>query len=291
MGHIVDNAIIMAAGTASRFAPISYETPKALIDVRGEILIERQICQLKEAGIPQIVVVVGYKKELFNYLEDKYGVVIVENEEYLFRNNNGSIFAAKEFLGNSYICSSDNYFMENPFERIVEESYYAAVFSEDEIKEWCMTTDEQGYINKVEIGGHNSWYMLGHAFWTKEFSEVFLSILEKVYYLPETRDAFWETIFMQNLDVLKMQMRKYPSDYIFEFDTLDELREFDSSYKVDSKSIIMKHITQELGCKEIDIVELEACKKVSNMADGFKFKYKDMYYEYNYESNSFRGLN
>ena len=67
MGYLVDNAIIMAAGISSRFAPISYERPKALIKVKNEILIERQILQLKEAGIPQIIVVTGYKKEQFSY--------------------------------------------------------------------------------------------------------------------------------------------------------------------------------------------------------------------------------
>lgn len=35
----VDNAIIMAAGLSSRFAPISYEKPKGLLRVRGEVLI------------------------------------------------------------------------------------------------------------------------------------------------------------------------------------------------------------------------------------------------------------
>ena len=45
MAYKVDNAIIMAAGTASRFAPLSFEKPKALIEVRGEVLIERQIKQ------------------------------------------------------------------------------------------------------------------------------------------------------------------------------------------------------------------------------------------------------
>ena len=91
MSYKVDNAIIMAAGTSSRFAPLSYEMPKALIEVKGEILIERQIRQLQQAGIRQIIVVVGYKKEQFEYLNNKFGVVIVENEEYLSRNNNGSI--------------------------------------------------------------------------------------------------------------------------------------------------------------------------------------------------------
>ena len=49
---IVDNAVIMAAGTSSRCAPLSYEMPKALITVKGEVLIERQIRQLQEAGVP-----------------------------------------------------------------------------------------------------------------------------------------------------------------------------------------------------------------------------------------------
>ena len=44
----VSNAIILAAGFASRCAPLSYEKPKGLFKVRDEILIERQIMQLKE---------------------------------------------------------------------------------------------------------------------------------------------------------------------------------------------------------------------------------------------------
>lgn len=65
----VDNAIILAAGLSSRFAPISYEKPKGLLRVRGEVLIERQIEQLQDAGIKDITIVVGYRKEYFFYLE------------------------------------------------------------------------------------------------------------------------------------------------------------------------------------------------------------------------------
>ena len=61
----VDNAIIMAAGTSSRFAPLSFERPKALIEVRGEILIERKIRQLRKAGIEEIVIITGYMAEQF----------------------------------------------------------------------------------------------------------------------------------------------------------------------------------------------------------------------------------
>ena len=79
MSYKVDNAIIMAAGASSRFAPLSYEMPKALIPVRGEVLIEREIRQLKEAGVPEIILVVGYRKEQFAYLADKFGVKIIDN--------------------------------------------------------------------------------------------------------------------------------------------------------------------------------------------------------------------
>ena len=79
----VNNAIIMAAVTASRFAPLSFEKHKALIEVKGEILIERQIRQLQEAGIKEIIVVTGYMAEQFEYLKKKYGVVLVYNPDYL----------------------------------------------------------------------------------------------------------------------------------------------------------------------------------------------------------------
>ena len=48
------NAIIMAAGMSSRFAPLSYEIPKGLLKVKNEVLIERQIKQLQEKGINDI---------------------------------------------------------------------------------------------------------------------------------------------------------------------------------------------------------------------------------------------
>ena len=52
--HKIDTAIILAAGISSRFVPVCFETPKALLKVKGEVLIERQIKQLIEKGIKQI---------------------------------------------------------------------------------------------------------------------------------------------------------------------------------------------------------------------------------------------
>lgn len=290
MGYKVDNAVIMAAGTSSRFAPLSYEMPKALIKVKGEILIERQIRQLREAGIHEIVVVTGYRKEQLEYLRDRFGVILVENPDYMMRNNNASIYAVRDYLRNTYICSSDNYFTENPFEAEVEEAYYAAVYAEGQTSEWCMEEDADGYISKVTVGGMDSWYMLGHAFWSETFSSKFLSVLTSVYDLPETVDMLWERIFMEHLDKLKMKIRKYPDNKIFEFDTLDELRDFDDSYLENTCSGILKMVSSMLECREKDIINVQAYKSFDNAAAGFRFEVAGTFYEYDYVTEKVRQM-
>lgn len=280
----VDNAVIMAAGTSSRFAPLSYERHKAMTVVKGEVLIERQIKQLLEANVPEIYIITGYKAGQFDYLVSKYGVKLIHNPEYLTRNNNGSIWVARDILRNSYICSSDNYFLENPFESEVKEAYYAAEYADGETAEWCMEEDADGFIKSVTIGGRNAWYMLGHAFWSAEFSKEFLRILAEEYYLPETSDKLWEKIFMSHLDRLKMKIRKYAPGLIFEFDSMDELRMFDTSYISDTRSEILKRITAELGIKEQDIVNIHTVKAGNAEAVGFQFDCPSGNYCYFYET-------
>ncbi len=286
----VDNAVIMAAGTASRFAPLSYERPKALISVKGEVLIERQIRQLKEAGVSEIYIVVGYKAEQFAYLEEKCGVHLVLNPDYNTRNNNASIYAVRHILGNTYICSADNYFSENPFESAVSESYYAAVYADGPTKEWCMDCDEDGTITHVTVGGSDAWYMLGHTFWSEAFSRKFVEILEAEYDLPETADLLWESIYMKHMDELSMKIRKYSDEVIFEFDTLDELRLFDTSYVQNTRSEILRAVAEQLGCAESEIVQVTAYKDSTNEAAGFTFDVGDRHYGYAYTEKKIRSL-
>lgn len=279
----VDNAVIMAAGTSSRFAPLSYEKPKGLITVKGEVLIERQIRQLREAGINEIYVVTGYKADEFSYLKQKYNVKLIHNSYYDSRNNNASIKAAEKVLHNTYVCSADNYFNQNPFQNKEECAYYAAVYADGPTDEWCMETDLEGWITSVKVGGSNAWYMLGQTFWDEAFSRTFGDILNAVYEDPSTADKLWETIYMEHLDQLHMKMKKYPADYIFEFDTLDELRTFDQSYVNNTHSEILKDVSRQLSVREADLVHINCLKdKDSNEAIGFTFDCKGKHYKYLY---------
>lgn len=278
------NAIIMAAGTSSRFVPLSVERPKGLVEVKGEILIERQIRQLKEAGVTDITLVVGYKAEMFAYLRDKYAVDIVYNEDFARYNNTSSLIRVIEKLDNTFICSSDNYFPENVFTRESVDSYYSALYAEGKTNEYCLITDAEGQITDVKVGGHDSWYMVGHVFFNHEFSEKFRKLMIKEYCNKTTKQGYWEDLYIRYIDQLpKMKINRYQEGDIQEFDSLDELRMFDESYKNDTRSSIVKQICKQLEVEEACVHAFRNIKHKGNYLQ-FQFKVYDDVYEYNAEN-------
>lgn len=256
----VDNAVIMAAGFSSRFVPLSYEKPKGVLTVRGDVLIERQIRQLLEAGISDITVVVGYMKEAFFYLEDMFGVKTVVNEEYSTRNNNSTLMKVKDRLRNTYVCSSDNYFSENVFEPYVYQAYYSTTFFHGETDEYCVSISRGGRITNVQVGGANSLIMLGHVYFDAAFSEMFRRILESEYNFPETAPKLWEDIYIGHLNELAMVARVYDSSIVHEFDALSDLIDFDHDFIDNVNSDILDNICHVLACERTDISNISSIK-------------------------------
>lgn len=271
------NAIILAAGTSSRFVPISFEIPKSLLKVRGEVLIERQIKQLQEAGIYDITVVVGYKKELFYYLKDKYNVSIVNNEDYHIYNNTSSLMRVLDKLENTYICSSDNYFTKNVFLEDEEQAYYSAIYIDGKTDEYCIQYDKENLITEVTIGGENSYVMLGHVYFDKAFSDSFKKILKNEYKTEETKKKLWEQVYIKYISSLKMKIKKYPDGVIFEFDSLEELRRFEPTFLSNTK--IMKEISEYFHCKESELSNF-SLKENTQEIFSFSFIYKKQKYNY-----------
>ena len=265
------NAVIMAAGTASRFAPLSYEKPKGLLEVKGEVLIERQIRQLKAAGVDDITVVTGYKAEMFGYLTTKYGVSIVVNEDYDRYNNISSLFRVADKLGDTFICCSDNYFPDNVFLNGSQHSFYSALYAEGATNEYCLDLDANDNIVGVSVGGTDSWYMAGHVFFCKEFSTRFRKIMLEEYDKQDTKDGYWEDLYARHIDILpKMKVRRFSPHDIEEFDSLEELRAFDDKYMYDSGCAIMQKICSELSCQECDVVDISVIKTGMSV-NGFEF--------------------
>lgn len=273
----------MAAGMSTRFVPLSMEVPKALLKVKGEILIERQIRQLREAGIQEIVIVVGYLKEKFEYLKEKYGVILIENPVYRVKNNHSTLYVAREYLRNTFVCSGDNYFTENVFQAECEHSYYASVFEAGDTDEWCLTVDEAGKIQRVDVGGKDAWVMKGHVYFDETFSKKMIPYLVETYMDDAKADMYWENIYMEHMDELEMYIRKYPEGIIEEFDSIEELRVFDERYIRHSGSKIMEEICAELNETEDEIKEICPVKK-NGLVIGFVFQCREQKYQYSFES-------
>jgi hypothetical protein len=72
------------------------------------------------------------------------------------------------------------------------------------------------------------------------------------------------------------------SPFIFEFDTLDELRQFDESYVSDTRSEIMKTIAKTLHCTEAELVDVHSYRKQDNAAGGICFSLHGVGYQYDY---------
>lgn len=259
------NAIIMAAGTSSRFVPLSAECPKGLLEVKGEILIERQIRQLQEAGISDITVVVGYKAEMFEYLKDKFGVDLVMNTDYNCYNNTASIIRILDKLSNTYICSSDNYFPENVFKEAPSQSYYSALYVDGRTGEYCLSLDAEDNIVDVTIGGQDSWYMVGHVYFADDFSQAFRSVFATEYEKEYAKQCYWEDVYISHINELPlMKIHRYREHEIEEFDSIDELRQFDESYRTDTRSTIVKEIACEMKCSEADLCQFTRVKHDGN---------------------------
>lgn len=276
------NAIIMAAGMSARFAPLSYEKPKALLSVKGEVLIERQIRQLHEVGITDITVVVGYMADQFEYLKGLFGVDLVFNPDYNRYNNSATLMCVLDRLADTYICSSDNYFAENVFEKAVDRSYYAATFFSGKTNEWGLVTDETGLIVGIDHSPVDRWCMMGHAYFAEPFSKAFRPILATEFADETVRNGYWEDVYERHLSELPMFIRKYDSSVIREFDSLEDLRLFDSTYVTCTGSKIFRGIAQRLGCAEKDLVQVIAIKN-GVCAHSFSFECHGKKYLYSHD--------
>ncbi len=278
----VSNAIILAAGASTRFIPLSLEQPKGLFEVKGEKLIERQIKQLQEAGITDITIVLGYKKEMFFYLKNKYNVKFIFNSSFNVKNNIESIYLSRTELKNTYICVSDSYYVENPFNQYEYQTFYSGMCVNEATNEMYVDVDESGKIIKMVKGREKGYILLGHSFWKKDFSDAFMAIAEKDRKIGRYDQAFWEWLVKENLNQLPdIYLKEYELGTIFEFDYFEELRKFDKQYLENTHSEIIRNIKLIFRCDEEDIIDFRNVSEgLTNTSFVFRIGEEDYIYRH-----------
>lgn len=114
--------IILAAGKGKRLQPLTDYKPKAMLPICNKPLIEYQIAVLREHGIDDIAVVVGYLKEEIDLTDVKF------YEDKLLKGTATALYAAKDFIDDAFILIyGDLLFKMRNFGEILENQNSIAV--------------------------------------------------------------------------------------------------------------------------------------------------------------------
>ena len=238
-------AVILAAGFGMRMVPINTEIPKGLLEVRGEVLIERMIRHLHEVGITDIQVVVGFMKERYEYLIDEFNVQLVVNSEYQIKNNLHSLSKVKSSLDKTYIVPCDIWAEENPF-------------SDFEPYSWYMVSDETSVESTVRVNRKRELVMvdedeegnqmIGLCYVMGQEAKAVQEKLQEFSKKPSYDHEFWECT-LQDKNKWMIPSKVVDSKQYIEINTYEQLREIDgnsANLQTDAISIIQECFNVEV---------------------------------------------
>ena len=255
-------AIILAAGFGMRMVPINLETPKALLTVNGERIIERMIKQLQAVEINEIYIVVGFMKEKFEYLIDKYNVQLIVNPDYSRYNNIHSLKLAKEHIENCYIIPSDVWCEKNPFSTTELYSWY--MVSDEIDDESDVRVNRKNELVRVHNNAGNS--MIGISYLCQNVADFVRKRIEEFANDHHYDDLFWEETLYgkkidgQEADRMIVKARVVHSSEVVEINTYEQLRELDDQ-STELHSDAIETIKTVFDVNDSDITEIKVLKK------------------------------
>ena len=110
----VSQCLILAAGNGTRIKSISGDLPKPLVAFRGKPILEHVIDRVRQAGIDDVVIVVGYRSDLIRrWLEGRslgVSITLVDNPDYQRSNGISALKARGEIHENFLLLMADHIF-------------------------------------------------------------------------------------------------------------------------------------------------------------------------------------
>lgn len=139
-------AIILAAGVGSRIRPLTDNCPKCLLKVGGVTILERMITNIRECGIDEVIIVLGYLdtkierfvKDIFPDLSVQFAV----NDKFSETNTGYSLMLAEAFTnGTGFVkFDADVVFDKTILRRLLDSNY-----------ENCLCIDRNIQLDAEEI--------------------------------------------------------------------------------------------------------------------------------------------
>ena len=229
----VKRAIFIAAGFGSRLVPITLNTPKPLVRVKGVRIIDTLLDAVIAAGIEEIIIVRGYLAEQFDQLKYKYPMIkFVENPLYNEANNISSVMCIRYLLSNAYILEAD-LLLSNP--KLITKYQYSSNYlgvPTEKTDDWCFYMDGDR-IKRIGVGGVDCYHMFGISYWSEDDGKKLCNHVEQVYNSPGGKERYWDQVALgEYIKEYNIGVRECTFDDIVEIDTFRELKELDPVYDV-----------------------------------------------------------
>lgn len=218
-------AIILAAGMGTRLRPLTNDTPKGLVKVKGVSMVEKEIEYLKEIGIDDIIVVTGYLKEKFNYLIDKYGVKLIHNDKYDVYNNLYTMYLVRGYLEDAYVLESDIYMNKNVLDANISSTTYFGAKEYNFENEWIFKADKDNRIKEMYVGSSEEDIILrGISYWTKEDGKYIAKKIEETVNNNGFDNLYWDEVVIDNISDINIQLKVLDDHDVMEIDSVADLK-------------------------------------------------------------------
>jgi dTDP-glucose pyrophosphorylase len=151
---IVMKVLILAAGKGVRMQPLTYEVPKPLIMVNGQPFLYYIIKNLKEAGLDEIGIVVGYKEHMIEaWLRDnKINAYLIRQKKRLGTGH--AIKLAKEWVNgeNFIVVMGDDLYSPNDIKAIAndDEFCYVAGLEHEHPERFGVLVCDGDFLKEIE---------------------------------------------------------------------------------------------------------------------------------------------
>jgi CTP:phosphocholine cytidylyltransferase-like protein len=220
------NAIIMAAGTGTRLMPFTADRPKALVEVEGVPIVERQIRFFRERGVDEITIVTGHRADRFGDLIARHpGLAFVHNDKYDIWNNIYSMYLVRDRLEDSYVaeadvCMHENYILARP-ERSLIFGGYRSGFD----REWIIRSNDRGRIHRIDVQGGEGIIEAGLSYWTAPDAAAVRARLEEMVDAGDFTEKYWDDVFMSLFGRVEVFLHEIDPAAWTEIDSPSDLEE------------------------------------------------------------------
>lgn len=267
----VTQAVILGAGVCKDF-----DKPVGLLNLEEDItLIDRNIEILKENGIQDILVVVGYKKEYYEQIKNKHNITLINSDKYKWTGTMASLELAKDFIkGDFLLLENDVIFEERAVSTILknENSSCLLITTESGSYDEAFVEIRNGFLYKISKDMHALNQIHGEMVGISKISyEVFQKMLEEFSY-NKNPYINYEYILLDVSRYYKIGYEKVDDLIWFEIDNISHyknvinyiyptLKRRELEMKI---NLLRQYIIDALNINESSITEIVPCGGMTN---------------------------